>query len=245
MAGHDSIASIADGPPRSGRVFRSTARIRVSDTDVRGRLRLDGAARVLQDLSSDDTDDAALGDTGIWVLRRLELRVERRPALGDRVDLTTWCSGTGPRWAERRSDLTIAARHCLAAAALWVYTDRVTGAPVPLDAGFVREYAPAAGGRRVSARLGHGAPPPAATRIAWDVRTVDLDVMGHVNNAVYWAPVESSLGDRAVASATIEFRGGVDARDAVEIVAVDDAATIRQWWLVGGDVRAATVARLR
>lgn len=241
MAGHDSIA---DGPPESGRVFRSNAPIRVSDTDVRGRLRLDGAARVLQDLSSDDTEDVALGDAGIWVLRRLDLRITRRPALGERVDLATWCSGIGPRWAERRSDVSVGGRAGVAAAALWVYTDRATGAPVPLDARFVREYAPD-GARRVSARLGHGAPPPAATRIAWEVRTVDLDVMGHVNNAVYWAPVESCLGERQVASATIEFRGGVDATDAVEVLGADDATAIRQWWVVDGGVRAATVARLQ
>ena len=44
-------------PPDRGRVFRSGRRVRLSDADPTGRLRLDACARYLQDVGNDDTAD--------------------------------------------------------------------------------------------------------------------------------------------------------------------------------------------
>jgi len=57
------------GRPRAGRVFEGTRRVRLADVSPAGRLRLDAIARFLQDVSADDTADAALPDAEAWVVR--------------------------------------------------------------------------------------------------------------------------------------------------------------------------------
>jgi acyl-ACP thioesterase len=242
--------------PASGRRFAAQTRVRLADVSMSGRLRLDAIARMLQDVSSDDTADAAYAPDAVWVIRRLviELDGRRAPRLRDELTLTTWCSGTGPRWAERRTDVECDGEVVVRAAALWVFVDFESGRPIPLGAGFDAVYGEAAGGRRVGQRLRHGPPPANARRTPWSLRVTDLDVLGHVNNAAYWAPVEElraglAPGRRAV-RAEIEFRGGLDPTDAVEVIAELDppsggaAEVLRLWLVVGTDVRASALVQL-
>ena len=80
------------------------------------------------------------------------------------------------------------------ATAVWVAVDRAEGGPVPLGAAFQERYGPAAGGRRVSARLSHPGPPAAAgPGQPWPLRGADFDTAGHVNNSIHWAAVEDVL----------------------------------------------------
>jgi acyl-ACP thioesterase len=117
------------------------------------------------------------------------------PALaGERLDLATWCSGVGSHWAERRVALSGRRGSVIETATLWVRIEPDTGRPASLGPGFAEVFAPAAGGRRVSARLQHDpvVPVGAAERL-WALRFVDFDVLGHVNNAGAWAMVEEVL----------------------------------------------------
>jgi acyl-ACP thioesterase len=226
--------------PSLGRVFTRMSRVRLGDVTPTGRLRLDAIARMLQDISGDDTADASLPETGIWVLRRLGLRVEHLPSLDADVELRTWCSGTGPRWAERRTDIGAGGTRRVGAAAIWAYTDRDSSAPVGLPESFHATFGGSALHRRVSARLDLAAPPHDAPVRSWPTRATDFDVLGHVNNANYWAPIEETLAGRSarIAGAVIEFRGGVGPDDAVHLAEVANERELRQWWLVDGDVRA-------
>ena len=87
--------------------------------------------------------------------------------------------------------------------------------PQPLPAGFDAIYGPSAGGRRVRARLRHPPVPPAgAVARPWRFRGADLDLAGHVNNAVYWEALEDELVERepeAGLEAEIEHRAAADA----------------------------------
>jgi acyl-ACP thioesterase len=239
--------------PTRGRQFEARETVRLADVSATGRLRLDAIARLLQDVSGDDTADARYSLNATWILRRLVIEVvteppaARAPRLHDEVTLVTWCSGTGPRWAERRTDLEVRGETTARAAALWVLIDRLTGRPIPLGPAFDAVYAEAAGGRRVGQRLRHGPPPSDAPRTSWPVRVTDIDVLGHVNNAVYWAPVEEMLSrsapGRSVARAELEFRGGLELFDAVEMITVG-SEELRLWLTVGSDVRASAVVHL-
>jgi acyl-ACP thioesterase len=236
--------------PASGRRFAAPTRVRLADVSVSGRLRLDAIARMLQDVSSDDTADAAYAPDAVWVIRRLvvELAGTRLPRLRDDVTLVTWCSGTGPRWAERRTDVECAGEVVVRAAALWVLVDFESGRPIPLGEGFDAVYGEAAGGWRVGQRLRHGAPPANAPATPWPLRVTDFDVLGHVNNAAYWAPVEEMLAGLGpgwrVARAELEFRGGLDRTDAVQTVEALAAGDLKLWLMVGNEVRASAVVRL-
>jgi acyl-ACP thioesterase len=245
VAGDDSFVT----RPARGRQFESRVRVRLADVAASGRLRLDAIARMLQDVSSDDTVDAAQAPDAAWVMRRVVIElIGRTPRLRDDVDFVTWCSGTGPRWAERRTDLSKHGEVCVRARALWVLVDIETGRPMPLSPGFDAVYGEAAGGRRVGQRLQHERPPADAPSARWPLRVTDIDVLGHVNNAAYWQPVEEKLAEHApgrrVERAELEFRGGIDPSDAVEVITVLDADELRLWLTVGTDVRASAVVRL-
>jgi acyl-ACP thioesterase len=135
--------------------------------------------------------DAGLEDAVLWVQRRAALRVERFPVLGEHVHLRTACSGLGARWAERRTSVTGRAE----AVALWVAIDPATLRPARIDHTLAAVYGESAGDRRVRAGLTHPAPPGGATATPWHFRRGDLDVAGHVNNAVYWQALEEELAD--------------------------------------------------
>jgi acyl-ACP thioesterase len=137
---------------------------------------------------------------------------------------------------------------CAIAVALWVFIDLATGRPKPLGDRFAEIYTPAAGGRAVRARLEHPEPRAALDCREWPLRRVDADVLGHVNNAAYWAPVEESIGARAdrsrrMVGAELEYRAGIEPTDAVRLVVDDDLAELWCWLRVGDETRASAVVR--
>ena len=98
------------GRPIDGRTFAGSRRVRLGDCSPGGRLRLDAAARYLQDLSDDDTRDAGLAQM-TWVVRRTVIDVWQFPTYLEPLDMVTWCSGIGSRWAERRVDMAFFELH--------------------------------------------------------------------------------------------------------------------------------------
>jgi acyl-ACP thioesterase len=81
------------------------------------------------------------------------------------------------------------------------------------------------------------------------LRSTDLDVVGHVNNAAYWHAIEDELARRGrprVRSAEIEFRAGLELTDTVELVVADPTDTnmgdgFAAWLCAGGAVRASVL----
>jgi acyl-ACP thioesterase len=197
-------------------------------------MRLDAVARYLQDVGNDDAVDAIGDDAAAWVVRRTTLEVTQFPTFREPLTLTTWASGVGSRWAERRTSIEGADGGAIEAAALWVHVDLATGRPKVLPPEFDRQYGEAAAGRSVPARLTHDAPPADADGVAWAVRFADFDVLGHVNNAVYWAVVEEFFDLHAPVTVELEYRGGVDRGQQVEVIAAPDAL----WITVGASVAA-------
>jgi len=197
-------------------------------------VRLDAVARYVQDVANDDAVDAIGEDASAWVVRRTEIRVERFPVFREDLRLTTWASGTGGRWAERRTSIEGDKGGSIEVAALWVHVDSATGRPKRLSQGFFDVYGEAAGGRTVHPRLAHAAPPGNAAATPWPLRFSDFDVFGHVNNAVYWAVVEECFDLSAPTTMSLEYRGGIDRGQRAEIVTSDHEL----WLLADGDVAA-------
>jgi acyl-ACP thioesterase len=239
--------------PAEGRVFRAGRRVRLADADASGRLRLDGCARYLQDIGNDDTADSGIEDPSTtWVARRAVIDVHRAPRWREWVDLATWCGGTGGRWAERRMSLVGDKGGRVEIATLWVHLSLPTMAPARVPAAFHEIYGSAAGGRTVSAkRWLTTAPDDAAAEVPWPLRAVDIDLLGHLNNAAYWAAVEDQLTPNGVAAdphpllrgphrAVIEYSAGIEPGAAVVLrVAATDRLAV--WFTVDG-VTHATVA---
>jgi acyl-ACP thioesterase len=170
-------------------------------------------ARYLQDVSDDDTRDVGL-DGMTWVVRRTVLDVAVFPRYLETFELVTWCAGLGSRWAERRTSLTGASGGRIEAATLWVSVDALTGRPSRPSTEFLSVFGPSAQGREVSSKLTLPRVSEAAQTMPWTPRFVDFDVMGHVNNAVYWEILEQLLADhrhlRAPLRATVEHDSPIE-----------------------------------
>jgi len=232
--------------PPSGRQFSARRKVRLSDASPGGRLRLDAVARYLQDVANDDVGDAGLPDTMFWIVRRTLIRVTAPASVGENLTLTTWCSGHGSRWAERRTQLVGDGGGFLDAVSVWVSVDGETGRPKRLEQQFFDVWGEAAAGRVVRARLLHPAPGSHGSS-TWPIRYADLDVVGHVNNAVYWTAVEEAMASSRThgdVTAEMEFAAGVAPRAVVRLIEAAEDGTHRLWWSVNDKVAASACFRI-
>ena len=239
------------GRPAAGRTFAGSRRVRLGDCSPGGRLRLDATARYLQDLSDDDTRDAGLAQM-TWVVRRTVIDVHQFPTYLESLDMATWCSAIGSRWAERRVDIGDGS---IRSATLWVHLDAATLRPLPTSAEFEHVFAQSAGGRTVSSRLTLDPPPADLELSLWPVRFTDFDVMNHMNNAIAFALVEEVLARRrdlrAPLRVEVEYRSPIDRDVALGVGGVDaadaDAPDVvgHDGWLVDDQGRSQLAFRIR
>ncbi|MDH4169109.1 MAG: thioesterase [Acidimicrobiia bacterium] len=235
MVRADGATELVD-VPANGRCFSSVQRVRLSDTDAKGRLRLDALFRYVQDVANDDAREA-LDDSLAWVVRKAMVEVSSNPVEAEVLRLTTWCGGYGSRWAERRTSMQGEHGGRAETVALWVAIDRDTGTPVALPQEFHDAYGEAAGGRAVSSRLRHPRPPAGGPQVPWTFRAADVDILGHVNNTAYWTVAEQLLDDRPVRyRAEIEFRNPTNPGVELGVLHRVDTEGIRAWILDGAVV---------
>jgi acyl-ACP thioesterase len=175
------------------------------DVTPDGRMRLDEIARWLQDVAFGDLVDAGLGGVGFWIVRRTRMVVERFPRFAESLSLRTWCSGASALAAERRTAISSPGGASLEAVSIWVNIDPETRMPARLPEAFFEAYGEAAAGRKARGRLRHPSPTEGAQERRWAFRTTDLDLAGHVNNAVYWELVEERLVAEPVDGLDVEI----------------------------------------
>jgi acyl-ACP thioesterase len=217
-----------------GRHFRGDFRVRMVDADANGLLRLDGIARLLQDVATDDSHDSVVASVDPWVVRRTTLRFVQGthwPRYLDRLTLTTWCSGVGPAWAERRTNFDYDGQLVLEAAAIWVPIDG-SGHPVRLRENFFEVYGEAARDRKVSGRIPKAPIPENANRRAWTLRAADVDTMGHVNNAALWQSLCEVVAV-PLQSVSVSHHAAIERDDTVTLVTAPGLL----WLTVDDDVR--------
>lgn len=235
----------AEFPPPSevGRTFEGKAKVRMGDVGRDGELRLDALARMLQDVANDDSSDAGLPRDHAWLARRTAVDIVAPIRLGEQLTLTTYCSGTGGRWAERRTSVRGLRGGHVEAVAIWVCTDPRTGRAVPLPYQFAGIYGRAAAGRKVSARLTIGEPPVDVDERPWPLRATDVDVLAHMNNAAYWVAIEDEVVRRGIAvrRAVVEYRTPIEPDDAVRLVSAHGEGVLTIWLMTAGGVAAAAM----
>ena len=232
--------------PATGRTFRVAYTVRLSDADAAGRLRLDAVARYLQDAAIDDVQETGWGaPEHLWVLRSVRIDVVS-PMLGDgEVGIVTWGSSFSALAAGRRWSLAGDAGGSIEVDSVWIHLDR-DARPARIGAGF-DGYAEAAQGRAASTKLTLEPPSLDGDRHRWPLRVTDVDRMGHVNNAAYWAGVEQRLFDvrfdlRRPLRACLYYRHPIDLGERVELADRAEAGSYRAAFVVEGAVKA--VARV-
>jgi acyl-ACP thioesterase len=227
--------------PLRGRTFAGSRRVRLADRDGRGRLRLDALARFLQDIAIDDVSETGWGlPRHLWFIRSVRLDVAA-PFLEDtEVELVTWSSGVGALAAGRRWSLTGNAGGRAEVDSVWIHLGP-DGRPARIE-GFGL-YAEAAGGRRVSTRTTLPDPPAGAARVAWPLRATDVDLHGHVNNAVHWQAVEHVLlsagpDPRGPLRARLDYRDPLDLGDELELALSGGPGRLHVGFVAAGRVKA-------
>ena len=223
-------------PSGRGRHYSGQFRVRLGDSDASGVIRLDGVARILQDVATDDWEDTGLESTDTWVVRRTTIRVAdggRWPRYKELLTVTTWCGGSGAAWAERRTNISAHGLLLVEAVALWVPVDP-TGQPVRIKPAFYDVYGEATQGRKVSGRIPVAVVAEDARFLAWPLRRADLDIVGHVNNAAVWQAV-TEVVTTPVAWVSVIHHGAVESGHEVQIAHAPGSL----WLLVDGQVRVA------
>jgi len=230
-------------PSKGGRTFQGSAKVRLGDVGRSGRVQLDALARFLQDVANDDSSDAGMPREYAWLVRRTVVDVHEPVRLGEQLTLTTYCSGTGSRWAERRTSIHGLRGGHVEAVAIWVCTDPRTGRAVSLPFQFGGIYGQAAGNRKVSARLTIQDPPRKSDERSWPVRATDIDVLGHMNNAAYWAAIEDEVvrRDMSVRRAVVEYRLPIEPDDDVHLMSTMGTGALTIWLVTGAGVAAAAM----
>jgi acyl-ACP thioesterase len=198
--------------PERGRVFSEPpVRPGLADCAPSGRVRLDALARFVQDIAYADAEDVGLSQSAAWVVRRTRMRVDRFPRFGERLVLTTFCSGLGRMWAERRTTISGDVAGEVEVVSLWVHLDPANGRPTPLGEAEVSTWSESTAGRRVTARLRHPSPEGGEAESGWRFRATERDLAGHINNTAYLQPLEEELlgdagGELDAIDVEIEYR---------------------------------------
>ena len=186
------------------RIFTSSRRVRVSDCDQEGKVRIDAIARYLQDIGFDDTNDIGVGDGGLWVARKIEIEfpdTSSWPKRNEMIKLETYCGGVGGASAERIVKIS-SGKEEIVASTIWVHVDR-NGKPDKVPGWLSTAYPKA---KKIKAPKSGKSESDfsGAKKIRFPIRQSDFDVNGHVNNAVSFVALNEA-GAEIGASAPLEL----------------------------------------
>ncbi|WP_461166006.1 acyl-[acyl-carrier-protein] thioesterase [Tsukamurella serpentis] len=225
-----------------GGIFTAERSVRGDAVSQDRRLKFDGVARYLQDAGQDHLRHVDYEDVHpYWVVRRTVIDVLEGGEQPDILTLERWGSKMGSRWCTARVDIDGRKGTRVQTEAFWINFNIDTLTPSRLSDTFLSIFGASAepGVLRWKQWL-DPAPHPDAVEIPFLLRAADLDVIGHVNNAVYWSALEEALAtepdlrERLPLRGIVEHNSGLQLEDAPRLLAHRDN-DILYAWLVAGD----------
>jgi len=78
----------------------------------------------------------------------------------------------------------------------------------------------------VSTKLSLPDPPHDAHRTSWPLTAADVDLHGHVNNAVHWQAVEHALPTAGPLRAELDYREPIDLGEELELVTFENCVAL-------------------
>lgn len=231
--------------PDSGPLFVYDRPVRTGDVDEDERLRLDGVARYLQDIASDQVSSMGAGVIGpVWIVRRTVIDVVRPIAWPTDVHLERWCSAMSTRWATMRVSIESAGSDGAAGGrveteAFWININPESGMPARISEELEDVLTARTTEHRLRWRPLLGEAAPDVPGVPFPLRATDIDPMRHLNNAVYLHAVEGLLADLpelrdAPHRMIIEYLRPIARGADVSIRSRHDADGLGIWFLVDG-----------
>ncbi|WP_077086467.1 acyl-[acyl-carrier-protein] thioesterase [Mycobacterium rhizamassiliense] len=222
-----SMMPVLDGHPD---VFDREWPLRVGDIDRTGRLRLDAAARHIQDIGQDQLREMGFEETHpLWIVRRTMVDLIRPIEFQDMLRMRRWCSGTSNRWCEMRVRIDGRNGGLIESEAFWININRETQMPSRISDDFLAGLHKTTSVDRLRWK-GYLKPfsrDEASEIHEFPVRVTDIDLFDHMNNSVYWSVIEdylashpellSGIPERAL-RITIEHEAPVALGDKLEIL---------------------------
>ena len=187
------LMPVPDGHPD---VFGREWPLRVGDIDRTGRLRLDAAARHIQDIGQDQLRELGFEETHpLWIVRRTMVDLLRPIEFQDMLRLRRWCSGTSNRWCEMRVRVDGRKGGLIESEAFWININRETQMPSRIADDFLEGLHKTTSVNRLRWKgyLKPGSRDDATEIHEFPVRVTDIDLFDHMNNSVYWSVIEDYL----------------------------------------------------
>lgn len=234
-----SLAAPMQRLPESGTLFEFERPVRTADVDEDKRLRLDGVARYLQDIASDNVNAMGAGVISpVWIVRRTVIDVVRPVTWPTRVHLRRWCSAMSNRWATMRVDLESADGGLIETEAFWININPETGMPTRVSDELEQDLMGRTTEHRLRWRPLLKEAAPDIEEAAFPLRFTDIDPMRHLNNTVYLHVIEDLLSADALRDAphrvVIEYLRPIARDAAVTIRHRRDEDGLAVWFLVDG-----------
>ncbi|WP_051461425.1 acyl-[acyl-carrier-protein] thioesterase [Tomitella biformata] len=226
--------------PESGPLFVFDRPVRTGDVDEEKQLRLDGVARYLQDIASDQV--GAMGEgviNPIWIVRRTVIDVVKPITWPTRVHLERWCSAMSTRWATMRVDIDGEDGGRIETEAFWININPETGMPTRIGDELERVLSARTTEHRLRWRPLLKDAAPDVPETPFPLRFTDIDPMRHLNNTVYLHVIEGLLSERpdlqtAPYRMIIEYLRPIARDSAVAIRGRDDEDGLAVWFMVDG-----------
>ncbi|MBB3037670.1 acyl-[acyl-carrier-protein] thioesterase [Hoyosella altamirensis] len=231
--------------PHDGHVFTTNWPMRAGDVDKNWRLRLDGIARYLQDAGFDHLDAVdARAEHPAWVVRRSVIDVIQPPEFPSLVHINRWCSGLSSRWCSMRVRMTTDDGGLVETEGFWINFNAETLRPARITDRFEKLLS----GTALTSRLRwqqwiSDSPGPDDAVTPFPLRSTDIDVMAHVNNAMYLQAVDAALRTRpelheVPTRTVIEYLVPIAPDDDVLLRTRHGEKDLTIWFTVGGKVHA-------
>ncbi|OBI39702.1 acyl-[acyl-carrier-protein] thioesterase [Mycobacterium colombiense] len=184
-------------PDGYGEIFETRWPLRVADVDADGHLRLDAAARHIQDAAQDHARAWGADQLHpLWIIRRTIIDVMSPITFQSDLRLRRWCSGTSTRWCQMRVRIDGNDGGRIESEGFWINMNRDTMMPSIIGEEFLSRLNSTTDTHRLRWKpilepLGER--DTADATFDFPVRATDIDIFNHVNNSVYWAVVEEYL----------------------------------------------------
>ncbi len=221
-------------------MYSFETQIRYSETDYRGKLKVNNLAAYFQDCSIKHSDslgvggDVLLAHDRCWVLTRWQIRINELPGIGDSVRVKTWPTGFDKLYGTRNFVMeTLDGRILAWADTTWAFLDLKTKRPTRAEGPLVDAYVvspPLQGVEYERGKIKYSEEFEALGDFVVENRYLDNNM--HMNNAMYIYKAMEYLGDDfEIGQIRVDYKVSALPKEVVSVeghtaAGVEDARTV-------------------